>query len=79
MRYCNRCGRPLDAEHHDLGDPSFVTFRRGRGRLPLQRVRIYGCKVRLTSVDDAERTSVPDTPQRTKSNRTAYRHESRFA
>lgn len=78
-RFCNRCGRPLDAEHHDIGESKFVFARRGRGRMKLQKVRIYGCRVRLTAVSPATgRTIVPNTTDRIKETDTAYRHESRF-
>lgn len=77
MRHCKRCGRVIPDEH-DIGEPRYVFTRRGRGRMDLQRVRTYGCRVRLTAVSPLGRVEVPATPQRTKFNDTAYRHESRF-
>lgn len=56
-RFCSACGRPLDARGHRLlrvTDPpkdrgkvqriARVT-KRGRGRFPIQRQRVYLCRV----------------------------------
>lgn len=78
-RICQHCGRPLNAQEHNLGDPRTIITRRGRGRVKVQRVRTYECKVRLAATNAAGVTFVPATPDRIGDADVSYRHESRFA
>lgn len=92
-RICKSCNRPLDAEHHDLlrypddhpdkaGEVVKVPMvvRRGRGRLGIQMIRRYGCRVRLIATSPVTgKTLVPTHPQRLLAAGGArYVHESRF-
>lgn len=79
-RICNRCGRKLTPEEHDVlrypddykdkakrGTIQKVTvgMRRGRGRLGFQKVRLYGCRVRLIATSPVTgKTLAPAHPQR---------------
>jgi hypothetical protein len=74
-RFCTRCGYPLDAEHHDLlrddetGEPikRVKLARRGRGRFGIQRVFVYGCRVRpLADSPTTGKHLVPRSMQREK-------------
>ncbi len=89
-RICHRCNRPLDGEHHDIlrhedgpnkGKPIRRTMivRRGRGRVGVQKVTVYGCKVRLVATSPVTgKTLVPSHPQRISELDTRYVHEDRF-
>lgn len=91
-RICNRCGRPLDEEHHDVlryegeerrgkdGQMHYrpheregeacripMIMRRGRGRVGIQQVRRYGCRVRLVATSPITGKHLNATrPQRLK-------------
>lgn len=77
-RICTRCGRPLNEDEHTLGDPRIVFVRRGRGRVKVQKVRTYECKVRLAGTKPDGETFVPATPDRIGDRDISFRHESRF-
>jgi hypothetical protein len=80
-RWCPRCNRPLDATGHDPADPpsAVVPVRRGRGRLGVQRVRRWTCRVRLVATSPATgKTLAPNTPQRLAILDTRYVHVDRL-
>lgn len=89
-RICPRCNRPLDAEHHTIlrhekgprkGQPIRrpMIVRRGRGRLGIQKVLTYECKVRLIAQSPSTgKVGVPPSPQRIKELDTRYVHEDRL-
>ena len=79
-RLCSACGRRLNPDEHEVAEKRvLVPARRGRGRLGVQRVRVYGCRVRLAATNPATgRVFVPATGQRIKELDIGYRHESRF-
>lgn len=93
-RWCPRCNRPLDPEHHDVElveveRPSGLTvkepqkvlepYRRGRGRVGFRKRTAYGCRTRLISRSPVSGNVLPtDHPQRIKELKTAHVHESRL-
>jgi len=78
-RYCRRCGRPLDGEHHTEGRKALVPTRRGRGRVQYRLQRTFDCRLRLIQRSPVSgEVSVPERPQRLKALQTAYVHEDRF-
>lgn len=78
-RLCTRCGRRLNADEHEIGEKRTILVRRGRGRVGMQRVRTYACRVRLAATSPSGKTFVPPTPDRFDPTYASYRHESRFA
>ncbi len=83
MRHCKACGRPLveaDPDGHELLGQIAVQDSKG----VMRKVRQWRCRVRLVAYrtgrvlgrkgEQLERVStyVPDSPQRTKQNQTAF-------
>lgn len=78
-RICRACGRRLNADEHDIGEPRTILVRRGRGRVGMQRARTYACRVRLAATSPSTgKTFVPPTADRFEPTLASYRHESRF-
>lgn len=85
-RICVRCGRRLnDDEHHVLVDDDgeaikrWTMVNRGKGRMGLQRVRVYECRVSLIATSPATGKILrPAHPQRIKELDTRYVHNDRL-
>lgn len=78
MRYCGRCGEPMD--DHEVKERVAILVRRpDRGRLRIQRIRVDECPVRLIATSPVtHKTLVPGTPQRIKVIDTRYVASRRF-
>jgi hypothetical protein len=94
-RICTRCNRELNEQEHDVlrypddykdeakrGKVMKVPMvtNRGRGRIGIQMIRRYGCRVKLIATSPVTgKTLVPSHPQRLLAAGGArYVHESRF-
>jgi hypothetical protein len=78
MRYCVRCNRPLDAEHHDVEKDVVTTIPQGGGYAH-RRKRRYKCRVVLVANSVTDGKLIPATmPQRLKAAGNArYVHQAR--